>query len=494
MTLVKLRFLLVLLAAHGALAQSCDQLFHSGTGGGTGGGTEGKVHSDFCREWLELHPCRSQQVKPCSPFTFGNLAGTAQTLATGQPVHVAFGSIAPQNGFGAGLAFVEHKNYANEWRTSIDVDAIATGNGSWRAGAYYKAFRLGSVAGPKPIGVVYGAAPKQRETFFRVAPVLNFYAQTTSLNRLFYYGLGTNTLPSGQTAFAFRETVAGANAIVPLGRWGTSLYGEINGRVPQVRGDHHESVPSIEQVYTEATAPGLTAQHAFLEPGVGLRIQPELLKQSVRLHYLLEAQSFTALGSTAYSFRRWTADFGHEFPLDSKVHLKAPDDHNGPDSCAPAGERCPSPTRVSSAFNKEGSITLRLLMSGSAAEKGSAVPFYFDPTFGGSDIDGTPALASYPDYRFRGPNLLLFRETFEHSIPRAPLGVYFGVDQGKVALRRNEINFNGLHRSYTVGLTVHAGGLPVVYLLFAWGGQEGTHTSFSVSNQLLGGSARPSLF
>jgi len=486
MTLRNLRFLLVLLAAHAAFAESCDQLFNNGT--------EGRVHSDFCREWTELHPCRAQQVKPCSPFTFGHLEGTAQTLVTGQPLHIAVGSIAPQNGFGAGLAFVEHKNFSDEWRTSIDVDAIATGNQSWRAGAYLKAYRLSSIGGPKPIGVVYGPAPKQKETFFHVAPLFNLYAQSISLNRLFYYGLGTSTPPAGQSAFAFRETVFGANAILPLGRWGTSLYGEINGRVPQLRGDHHETVPSIEQLYTEATAPGLTSQRAFLQPGVGFRIQPELFKESVRLHYLLSAQSFTALGSTAYSFRRWTADFGHEFPLDSKVHLKAPDDRNGPDSCAPAGETCPSATRVSSAFNKEGSITLRLLMSASAAEKNSAVPFYFDPTLGGSDINGTPALASYADYRFRGPDLLLFRETFEHSVPRAPLGVYFGVDQGKVALRRNDINFTGLHRSYTVGLTVHAGGLPVVYLLFAFGGPEGSHTSFSVSNQLLGGSARPSLF
>jgi hypothetical protein len=34
----------------------------------------------------------------------------------------------------------------------------------------------------------------------------------------------------------------------------------------------------------------------------------------------------------------------------------------------------------------------------------------------------------------------------------------------------------------------------VVYLLFAWGGNEGHHTTFTVSNVLLGASARPSLF
>jgi hypothetical protein len=33
-----------------------------------------------------------------------------------------------------------------------------------------------------------------------------------------------------------------------------------------------------------------------------------------------------------------------------------------------------------------------------------------------------------------------------------------------------------------------------VYLLFAFGGKEGTHTIVNVSNSLLGSSGRPSLF
>ncbi len=36
----------------------------------------------------------------------------------GQPMHIAVGSLSPQNGFGAGLAFVEHKDYSNEWRAT----------------------------------------------------------------------------------------------------------------------------------------------------------------------------------------------------------------------------------------------------------------------------------------------------------------------------------------------------------------------------------------
>jgi hypothetical protein len=454
------------------------------------GGNESRVHSDFRREWLELHPCQEQAVKPCNSFSFSNIAGDAQTLVTGAPLHIAIGSLAPQNGFGFGLAFVEHKDFTNEWRVITDTDAVATSNGSWRAGSYLKAYKLGG----GPIVVVNGPGTKQGP-FFHASPLFNLYAEATSLNKVYYYGLGPNTLPSAQSAFGFTETVAGANAVVPLGRAGLSLFGEVNVRIPQVRHAPGLPVPSTETVYNETTAPGISLQPTFLQTGIGTRIQPTLFADHLRLHYMLQLQDFSPPARSNNSFRRWTADFDHEFPFDKRVSLKAASDQAVPDSCNPDPKvPCPSPTHVSSAINHEGSIDVRFLMTGSAASAGQAVPFYFDPTIGGSNISGTPLLPSYPDYRFRAPNLVLLRQTIEHSVPKLPLGVYFSADEAKVALHRNDIDFSNLRESYTVGLTVHAGGLPVVYLLFSFGGAEGHHQTFSVSNVLLGGSARPSLF
>ena len=457
---------------------------------GAQSGNESRLHSDFRREGLELHPCKEQAVQPCNAFTIGNIFGVAQTLFTGQPLHIAVGSIAPQNGFAGGLAFVEHKDFSDEWRMTFNTDAVAAGNGSWRAGGYIKAYKLGG----GQIVVVNGPG-KTQSPFFHVAPLFNFYAETESLNRIYFYGLGPNTLPTGKAAFGLTQTIAGGSAVIPLGRGGISLSAELNGRIPQLRPDARETVPTIGSLYTEATAPGLTTQPSFLQPGVGFRMQPTVFAQHLRLNYLAEFQDFTALGNSAYSFRRWTADLNHEFPLDTKVHLTAASDQNGPDSCTPdPNDKCPSPTHVSTAINHEGSVAIRLLMTGSIADAHSNVPFYFDPTIGGSDLNGNAILPSYPDYRFRAPNLILLRGTVEHSLPKIPLGAYFSVDAAKSALTRSDIDFTNLRQSYTVGLTVHAGGLPVVYLLFSWGGKEGTHSTFSVSNVLLGASARPSLF
>jgi hypothetical protein len=63
-----------------------------------------------------------------------------------------------------------------------------------------------------------------------------------------------------------------------------------------------------------------------------------------------------------------------------------------------------------------------------------------------------------------------------------------------VGLRRNDISFDHLRHTFSAGFTVHAGGLPVLELLFAWGGNEGHHTIADISPTLLGGSSRPSLF
>jgi hypothetical protein len=68
------------------------------------------------------------------------------------------------------------------------------------------------------------------------------------------------------------------------------------------------------------------------------------------------------------------------------------------------------------------------------------------------------------------------------------------VDEGKVALTRGDLDFTHLRHSYSVGLTVRAGGFPMVWLLFAWGGHEGTHSTAAINTSLLGASARPSLY
>jgi hypothetical protein len=229
----------------------------------------------------------------------------------------------------------------------------------------------------------------------------------------------------------------------------------------------------------------------------GLRVRPSLAHDHVRLNYLANLQEFVAPGNSAYSFQRFTVDLDHEFPLYKNARTLLPNDFNGSDDCSTdtTTHKCPpiipppGPTR-----NLEGSFSLRAWMNQSYVSSGHSVPFYFEPTLGGSDINGNPALPSYQDYRFRAPNALLFRASFEHSISKYPIGVTAMIDEGKVGLNPGDLDFSHFRHSYSAGLTLRAGGLPMAMILFSWGGGEGTHTTANVNTSLLGGSTRLSLY
>jgi hypothetical protein len=166
----------------------------------------------------------------------------------------------------------------------------------------------------------------------------------------------------------------------------------------------------------------------------------------LRFNYLLAARQFRTSSETRSSFNRWTLDLRHDIPLCRTAVSTGPRDFNGPNECgqelgAPA---CPP---VSWSRNRQGAIGLRLLVTASTASDDNRVPF----------------------------------------------GVFVQGEQGKVTSDRGDLNFRNLMSSTTVGLTLRAGGFPMVNLSFSWGG-EGHHVIGAMNTTLLGGSSRPSLF
>ena len=70
---------------------------------------------------------------------FKHVLGCAEVLFTGQPLHIALGSLAPQNGFAYGLAYVGRKDTeSGDWRISWNADSVVAGNRSWRGGLFVK--------------------------------------------------------------------------------------------------------------------------------------------------------------------------------------------------------------------------------------------------------------------------------------------------------------------------------------------------------------------
>ncbi|MES1255395.1 MAG: hypothetical protein ABUS56_07305 [Acidobacteriota bacterium] len=446
---------------------------------------ESQVAADLRRE-------REHVADSCGTFAPKAIAGCAYTLTTESPLHIALGSLAPTNGFAFGLAFDEHYTPNEAWRISWSADAVAAPSGAWRSGAYMRLVHT-----PATAGVVVrqpGTPAPRRPVTPRAFAVLDLFAQTISLKTINYFGQGPDTVESGRAVFGERETVLGVSAVYPLDRVSSlaalhpALLGGVTGRFVSIRAAPSGQAPSIEQRYDDVSAPGLAAQDGFVELREGVRLEPSVANGRLRFNYLLSAQQFRTSAATRASFNRWTLDLRHDIPLYHAVSSTGPRAFNGPNACAQSSSSAACPP-VQWSRNRQGTIALRLYASASTTSGDNRVPFYLQPTLGGSDINGDRVLASYQNYRFRGPNVVMLQEGLEHSI-WGPFGAYVLAEQGKAT---ESLGSGGLATSTTVGVTLRAGGFPLVNLSFSWGG-EGHHIIGAMDTSLLGGSPRPSLY
>jgi len=419
---------------------------------------EGKDISDGC-SWKD-----ATGDKPFSKY----VPGCLESLFRGNKgLYASFASLPPGNGVALGATFKDSELTLTHWRADYQIDAQGSVNGSWTAGGVLTmrlSPALDNTKHKRRSPVVQGPLPKHLpdEGENETKLLINIYAFHTSLTQVSYYGIGPRTLPASRAFFGLQETVTGVNAEHPL-KYGFHLMGELNGRWPNIVGDHGQSSPSIEQIYSEATAPGLTRQPGSLQLGEGLRYGTHLggLREKANfgmdadLDYGVNFQQFIAPAVSEFSFRRLTIDVTNDLHLLKRF----------------------TPKNGSSTSEHFGTLELRGWMSESIVPAGHSVPFYFQPTLGGGDIDKERTLASFADYRFRAPNALLLRAQYEQPLPKISfLGVIFRADSGKVADSRGDFDLSHMRHSFGTGFTIRAGDIPYVTVMYAWAGGEGHHT------------------
>jgi hypothetical protein len=422
---------------------------------------ESRLASDWRRE-------REHIAESCSSFAPKALTSCAVTLVTGYPFHLALGSLAPKNGFGFGLAFAERYTPNENWRISFNADAVRSTASAWRAGGYVTFIRTKVELPGVSTGPARPPSPAAREY-----PVFRAYVQHTTLPHMVDFG--PDFANPQRREFREKQTILGGSAVMPINQsalraMALSLSGGANGRF--------------------VTIDTSTSGDNWLELFEDVRVKPALFNGGLKLNYGVRLNQF--LGGDESSFHRWTVDLRHEIPLYRTVSSPGRNEFNGPNECftGPTVTTCPP---VSFSRNRGGSIGVRLLtVSSSSFSDGRQVPFYFQPTIGGSDINGQRLLPSLDDYRFRAPHVIAAQVSIEHSI-WGPLGAYLSAERGKAVQQRSALNFDDLLTSYSAGLSLRAGGAPVVTGSWSWG-SSGTRLIVTMDASLLGGAPRPSLF
>src|SRR5258708_18186175 len=176
------------------------------TAGAARAQNESKLHADFRGE-------HERFGKSCPGFQLKALAGAGVFLSRDHPLHIAAGSIATQNGFGTGIAFVAHFTPNETWRLSWNTDAVGSINGSWRAGAYMKAIYT-----PVKNEDTSHGRPKNPQDSGTTGPdtVFHLYSHALSLIKLVFCLLCPASPLSARSFFGMRETILGTNPLMPF--------------------------------------------------------------------------------------------------------------------------------------------------------------------------------------------------------------------------------------------------------------------------------------
>jgi hypothetical protein len=349
-----------------------------------------------------------------------------------RPFHFVAQTVVPGSGVGGGGYF--GKDFNNNDQTRLELTGVLT-------------IRQFSFAEAK--------FTKRRPHFgsgnFEGDFAWKLFARNKQMTALPFYGLGPNTNVHNSVQFSQRDTRIGITVANPFLSW-LGVSGTFESLWPSVGGVTASKVISIQNVYTEQTAPGLATQPNFLHYQIFPYIH-HLFADRFLLDYRFRYGYFQDTSNGHYSFRRLDLDFGHSF---------FPERDNGH-------------RRLDSIF------TTRFKISLSDKSAANAIPFYLHETIGGSDIDNEATLRAFKDFRFRAPNTFLVQAEYDRRIA-GPVGLLVFYDAGKVAFAHSDINFNNMHQVFGGGLAFFMAGKVVFRAYVGLGGGEGAHPYFGIAN------------
>jgi hypothetical protein len=381
---------------------------------------------------IALDWCRTQAS--AGDQMLHNVENLGRVLFTGEGVHPVVGTIAPQNGFAGGVALNHSSASASKpLRFDTSVEGRGSLNGSWNVGTVLS---------------IRGSSPKRANHHARAA----FDVEHSHVRQLSYFGVGNGT-PADETRFGLDRTL-GRLTIESAATKGFAVFGQLEGLRATPLSFTGSGAPSVGQRFSDATAPALnqSTTHIVFGGGANWQYPQDETMYGYSTGVAASIRRYQEAAGRAYSFARADVTWANQYTPNTDADL--------------------------------GTFSAAIRLIASSTSGGDRVPFYLQPTLGGTDINGEGGLRSYRDYRFRAPDVLAAQFEYTRAI-HDPLGLLLFCDVGKVRQQVRDLGLTDLKHSFGAGVTLRAGNLVFLQLYYAWGGPEGSHTNFSGSSNNL---------
>lgn len=243
----------------------------------------------------------------------------------------------------------------------------------------------------------------------------SLYAVHLDYPSMSYFGPGPKSSEEGRTVYRLENTAYGATlAYKPIPRLKVGVTGgylEVN-----TGPSSHDEDPSAERIFSPAVTPGIDVQSNFLSGGPMLQYDYRDHAGRPRSGGNYEASYIffddRKLGRN--EIQRFTAEANQYIPF----------------------------------FNEKRVIALRGRTVLSYRNTGQVVPFYLQPTLGGSED-----LRGFQPFRFYDNNLLVFNGEYRWEV-MSGFDMALFADAGKVFHNHSELDLTGLERSFGYGLRV----------------------------------------
>ena len=246
---------------------------------------------------------------------------------------------------------------------------------------------------------------------------LDLAATHRNMPQMGYYGPGPESRKSGRSNYRLEDTTYGfATGIKPDPRLRLGVSGHAL-RVNVGPGTDRRFISS-ERIYPPATSPGIDVQTDFLRAGVFAQFDYRDIPGGARSggNYIASYTYNSDRDLQRHTFRK----------LDLEVQQFIP------------------------FFNARRVIALRGKSELTYKNPGQTVPFYMQPTLGGSDD-----LRGFRPFRFYGDNSLVFNAEYRYEV-FAGLDMAVFADAGKVFQTKRDWNVRDLEGAYGVGMRFNA--------------------------------------